>query len=106
MTHVSHENSVQHAPGLVISQNRPGTRGNRRFPEEGKIKAPQNSVNAKCSTCEAEFRSKARKKSENSFCSPRCRLLHWAAKTLVEAFRAGEADGLREIITELREMKA
>ena len=46
---------AQRAPGLAISQNRPGTRGNRRLREEAKIKAPQNSVNAKCSTCEREF---------------------------------------------------
>jgi endogenous inhibitor of DNA gyrase (YacG/DUF329 family) len=66
-----------------------------------KRKAPQKSVNAKCSTCGAEFESKARKKTDNAFCSPRCRLLFWTAGQILMEWKAGRADGLREIIREL-----
>jgi hypothetical protein len=97
--------AVQRVPGRAISQNRLRTRGNRRFREEDKIKAPQNSVNAKCSTCEGKFRSRRRVKTEKSFCSPHCRLLFWTAKKLLEAYRAGQADGLWGLIKELAEVK-
>jgi hypothetical protein len=36
------------------------------------------------------------------FCSPRCRLLHWAAREMVKEYLAGRADGLRAIIEKLR----
>jgi hypothetical protein len=35
------------------------------------------------------------KKRGARFCSPRCRLLNWAAQELARALEAGEADGLR-----------
>jgi hypothetical protein len=35
-------------------------------------------------------------------CSPRCRLVKWAAKALLEAWREGRADGLKDIIEDLR----
>lgn len=35
-------------------------------------------------------------------CSPRCRLVKWGANALLEAYREGQADGLRDIIEELR----
>lgn len=38
-------------------------------------------------------------------CSPRCRLVKWGGMTLLEAWRAGQADGLRDIIQQLAEVK-
>lgn len=35
-------------------------------------------------------------------CSPRCRLVKWGAKALLEAWREGRADGLAEIIEEIK----
>jgi len=35
-------------------------------------------------------------------CSPRCRLLKWAANALVEAWRTGRAKGLADLIEDLR----
>jgi hypothetical protein len=35
-------------------------------------------------------------------CSPRCRLVKWAGRTLLEAYREGRADGLRAIIEEIK----
>jgi len=37
-------------------------------------------------------------------CSPRCRLVKWGANTLLEAYREGRADGLRDIIRQLAEV--
>jgi hypothetical protein len=37
-------------------------------------------------------------------CSPRCRLVRWGAKAFLKAYRAGEADGLRDTIRELVEV--
>jgi hypothetical protein len=34
-------------------------------------------------------------------CSPRCRLVKWGAKALLEALREGKADGLRDVIEEI-----
>jgi len=73
--------------------------------EEMKAKAPQNSVNAKCSTCEGQFWSRRRVRTEKSFCSDRCRLLHWAAAALLEALRTGQANGLSETIREIGEVR-
>jgi hypothetical protein len=70
-----------------------------------KAKAPQNSVNAKCSTCEGQFRTRRRVRTEKSYCSSRCRLLYWAAHVLLEAYREGRADGLRETIRKLGEVR-
>jgi hypothetical protein len=36
-------------------------------------------------------------------CSPRCRLVKWGAKALLEAYREGRADGLRDVIKKLGE---
>jgi len=98
------EFGAQHAPGRAISQKKPRTRGNGHLRQEAKIKASQNSVNAKCSTCEGQFRSRRRVRTEKGFCSARCRLLHWAALALVEAHREGKAEGLRDILKELEEV--
>lgn len=49
--------------------------------------------------------SKRRKKTRAAFCSPRCRLLSWAAHELLKAYQAGRADGLQAIIRDLREEK-
>jgi hypothetical protein len=35
------------------------------------------------------------------FCSPRCRLLSWAAQQILSACRMGQADGLRETISKI-----
>lgn len=38
-------------------------------------------------------------------CSPHCRLVKWAVKALEKALKEGRADGLRDIIRELTEIK-
>jgi endogenous inhibitor of DNA gyrase (YacG/DUF329 family) len=52
-----------------------------------------------CLTCERPFKSKNKKRE---FCSDRCRLLFWAVSTLVKEWKAGKANGLRDIIQKLR----
>lgn len=53
-----------------------------------------------CTTCTKEIKSKNPRKE---FCSDRCRLLHWTISTLVREYKAGRADGLRDLIQELCE---
>jgi hypothetical protein len=106
--------SAQDAPSASISRNRPGGQGRSGAirgaygEKERKTKAPQKSVNgifeARCSTCEALFRPRKRNKSGRVFCSARCRLLFWTAGALLKAYRAGCADGLREVIEELKKL--
>lgn len=55
----------------------------------------------KCVTCLKPFQARAGQR----FCSPRCRLLHWAAVTLLEAYKNGQADGLCYIVKELGEIR-
>ena len=63
-----------------------------------KTKAPQKCGHAFCLTCRGEFRPL---RPWQVYCSDKCRFTHRAARQLAEAFRAGRADGLREIIREL-----
>jgi hypothetical protein len=37
-------------------------------------------------------------------CSPRCRLVKWGARALLEAYREGHAYGLKPIIEELKKL--
>lgn len=53
-----------------------------------------------CQTCEGSFKPK---KKRQIFCSDRCRLLHWAASTLVKEYKAGNINGLRGLLQELCE---
>lgn len=51
-----------------------------------------------CQTCEGRFK---RKKKRQKFCSDRCRLLFWAATTLIKEYKAGRINGLRSLLREL-----
>jgi len=53
-----------------------------------------------CKFCEREFRALTQKRE---FCSSRCRLLFWAAGEIVKEFRAGRANGLKNLIQELKD---
>jgi endogenous inhibitor of DNA gyrase (YacG/DUF329 family) len=55
-----------------------------------------------CTVCGGPVRQTRQKKE---ICSSRCRLLKWAAHTLLEAYRAGQADGLKAIVHELAQVK-
>lgn len=55
-----------------------------------------------CLTCQGDFRP-YRSKPDQKFCKPRCRRLYWAADELAKEYRAGHADGLKEIIGKLRD---
>jgi len=44
-------------------------------------------------------------RAAQKFCSPRHRLLFWAAKEILKAYCAGQADGLQEIVAELAEVR-
>jgi len=85
------------------------SRGDGLSPEKAKIKVPKKSVNGKskiqCSTCESMSVPKKRNKKGRAFYSPRCRLLFWAARKILEAYRLGQAGGLQGIIAELTEMR-
>ena len=93
------EFGAQHRPSAAISQNRPGTQGKRRFREAAKIKAPQIAAAAKCACCTGEFR---RKWSWQKCCSRECQLIYLAARKVLEAYRAGRGDGLRDIIRRIK----
>lgn len=60
-----------------------------------------------CETCKTEFRlpSQPELRFRKRFCSDHCRLLAWAARELLKAYQEGRADGLREIVTKLTEVK-
>jgi hypothetical protein len=53
-----------------------------------------------CPVCLSPFQ---RNKHNHDFCSPKCRLISWYANQFLEAFKAGKANGLRELIKELVE---
>jgi len=53
-----------------------------------------------CKLCEREFRALTQK---GEFCSSRCRLLFWAAGEIVKEFRTGRANGLKNLIQELKD---
>ncbi len=38
-------------------------------------------------------------------CSPRCRMVKWGANALLEAWREGRADGLRDIVRQITGVK-
>jgi len=91
--------------GEAIAEKEALDLGKNGFRGRAETKAPQKRVNAKseisCSTCGRKFRSKRRRKAERAFCSPRCRLLFWAAGEILEEWKAGRADGLRDLVREL-----
>jgi hypothetical protein len=51
-----------------------------------------------CPTCLSSFRPK---KHNQKFCSDKCRIASWAANRFLKVFKAGKANGLRELIKEL-----
>jgi len=51
-----------------------------------------------CGTCGRTLQASG---DRQRFCSPRCRLLAWAAKELVRAIREGSVEGLRAEFREL-----
>lgn len=53
--------------------------------------SPKRQAAGACRVCLSELTGKQR-----DFCSSRCRLLSWAAKTLTAALEDGKADGLRD----------
>jgi len=53
-----------------------------------------------CLTCEKEIKSKNPNKK---FCRDRCRLLHWTVNILIKEYKAGQVNGLRDLIKELCE---
>ena len=53
-----------------------------------------------CQVCRQNVKGKRKGKK---FCSDRCRLLFWAASTLVKEYKAGNVNGLRDLIKELCE---
>ena len=53
-----------------------------------------------CTTCTKEIKSKNLRKK---FCSDKCRLLRWAVSILVEEYKDGKLNGLRDLIRELCE---
>jgi hypothetical protein len=57
-----------------------------------------------CKTCGAEFKPNKSGPRKREFCSDSCRLLYWAGKRLLEAARAGKADGLQGIVAEFAEV--
>ena len=51
-----------------------------------------------CPVCLSSFR---RKKHNQKVCSEKCRITSWAANRFLKEFKAGRANGLRELIKEL-----
>ena len=60
-----------------------------------------------CKTCGAELEPESGREfgSRRQYCSDRCRLLSWAARELLEAYREGRASGLGDIISELGRLR-
>lgn len=54
-----------------------------------------------CDVCGGKF-SPYRRTQDT--CSPRCRLLRWAARELLKAYREGKINGLRGLLEELAEV--
>jgi len=53
-----------------------------------------------CLCCERKYKALTQR---GKFCSPSCRLLYWAAHRLIREYRAGRANGLKELIQELKD---
>jgi hypothetical protein len=53
-----------------------------------------------CPVCLSSFRPK---KHNQKVCSEKCRITSWAANRFLKEFKAGKADGLKNIIQELSE---
>jgi hypothetical protein len=56
-----------------------------------------------CLSCPVCLSSFSRKKHNQHFCSDECRITSWAAHRFLENFKAGKANGLKNIIQELSE---
>ena len=67
-----------------------------------KAKAPPTLSNARCPTCEGEFK---RKRKTQRACSRACYLALWHFDELEKAVRAGHAGGLAILIRELKEAR-
>jgi hypothetical protein len=112
---------VDGVPGALLTgqggrkrRERSGTKGSAgairgAYGEKArKAKAPQKMRCAfiptmtACRCCGGEFRKTRR---WQRCCSRKCQLVLLAAETFFEAYRNGRADGLAEIIRELREVK-
>jgi len=66
----------------------------------GDFEGPRQNHGHSCGCCQ-----KPLERAKQKFCSPRCRLLHWAAKEIFEAYRGGQADGLAGIVAKLGEVQ-
>ena len=60
-----------------------------------------------CKTCRAELEPESGREfgSRRQYCSDRCRLLSWAARKLLKAYGEGHADGLGDVVDELRRLE-
>ena len=56
-----------------------------------------------CKTCRRRY---SPHQDSQVYCSPRCRLLAWAARQLVRLHAEGRVPGLEETIAELKESKS
>jgi len=65
---------------------------------KGKEPATKDRPEKGCLCCGRNF---SPKKSWQDFCQPECKLISWCANRFLSAFKAGKANGLRDIIKEL-----
>jgi hypothetical protein len=108
------ELGVQDVPRGAVSRNRPGGRGRSGGirdgygEKEGSTKARQKMRCAfvpameSCKCCGREY---LRRRRWQRACSRECQLVLLAVEKVVKAYRAGQADGLRDIIRELAGVK-
>jgi len=89
-------------PGQASTQGEPEPNRGRPGEKDKKIKAPQKAAAAKCACCNGEFRKKWK---WQECCSRECQLVYLAARKVLKAYRAGRADGLRDVIHELTKVK-
>jgi len=73
------------------------------------ISRGETSSGLKCGTCLKAIQSGRANsrvngiRSDKRFCNDKCRLLSWAANTLLKAIREGRADGLKDIVKRITE---
>jgi hypothetical protein len=78
------------------SQSKRRSRRNNPFTPVNGASSGNQAKDTRCEVCLGPM-GKGKK-----ICSPRCRLVKWGAKTLLEAWNAGQANGLRDLIMKLR----
>jgi hypothetical protein len=77
---------------------------NKALTQRFRVERPTDSTRPEiaCLCCEIKFKPKTKRRQD--FCSSKCRLLYWTLNEILKAFGAGKLNGLRGLITKIKEL--